>query len=536
MIRSRITTGLLVLEFVFTGLLFAGTISRAISLNELGISRPQSLDVQFISEEQGINGSKYAQCTGDLFTLFNGQLGQQLKNLALDTVNEFINSSRDMAIHTALCSLGNWVRGATGGFVDPPKCTKVLVSDAKAELKAQLKQRLKSNFLVQCTTESMQNIVTNTVTDMLQTQGLDGAFAAATDPLYFMNIRPAEIAQRQWWVMLVNTNICPWFKDKALDDLGVPKSYRDNPPAMSVRGFRTDERAPFQLRASCTIPENFDVTDVSGENATKNSGYQFLALIEEPQNNLRDFKRMAIAEFETLKAVRIKDAGAGYIAGGGFTGTYGEPAKDPDGFSYDDGSQKQVPGAVRDIYQLDIGSYYAALSGTRGVMSDIAARLQTRLLDIANRPLALKFELGPEHNPANFTPEPTPTPAPGEIDPNDPACTGGNPLCTCVKDNVDARTFASSALAPAIADVMQNNPSFFINGTSQIAPGVDYRSILQTVCTTINSAVCHPHPNQDDELVMVSEGISTSFDIITGDGYIRTDGGSPVAACSEGVQ
>ena len=539
MIRSRITTVLLILEFVFTGLLFVGTISHAISLNELGISRPQSLDIDFISESRGLDGSKYSQCTTDIFTLFNGQLGQQLKYLAVDTVNELITSAKDMAIQTAMCSLGNWVRTATGGFVDPPKCVKVLASDAKAELKAQLKQRLKSNFLVQCTGDTMRYIVTNTITDIIQTQGLDGGIAAATDWSYLQTRRPAEIAQKQWWTLLVNTDICPEFRDKVLNDLGVPQSYRDQPPLIDASGFRTDERAPFQLRASCTIPRNFDVTDANADQGG-NSGWQYMELLDAPQNNWRKFERMALTEFEELKTARKAEAqtmlGGG---GGGFTGTFGECARDPFGDCYNDGSMKLVPAAVRDAWKSSIEADFSTITnatGESGLLEDVAANIQVRLLDLANKPLPLKLELGSERNPANFTPDPAPSLSPGETGPNDSACTGGNPLCTCVKDNTDARSFASAALAPAISDVMKNNPLWFENNTSKIAGGVDYRSILQAVCTTLGTSLCHPHPNQDDEIVMSSEGIDTSFDVITGDGYVRTDGGSPVAACSEGVQ
>ena len=543
MMRSRITTGLLIAEIVITGLLFAGTISRAISLSDIGITRPQSLDVQIITSEQGLNGTKYSQCTGDIFTLFNGQLQQQAKQWAVDTANMLLNSLKTQLATRAVCSAGNWLSKQTvfgyrlAGFFS--QCDTEESSTVKEQLVLELKNRLKSNFLVNCTSTMMRYHITDTVTGMIQTQGYDGGMAAATDFLDFLSRRPARMAQRQWWTTLVNTNICPWFREEALNNLGVPKDYRDNPPPLSATGYSTDERPPFSLRAGCTLDYTFDVTDPSPEAVLKNSGWQLLSEMEKPQNNLRDFEKMALSEFAILKEERLKIANTEFLAGGGFTSTRGECAKGPNGECVDDGVAKQVPGAVRDINQVDMATYFNALNaatGEQGLMDDIAARIQARILDLANKPLPFKLELGPERDPKYFTPEPTPTLSPGETGPDDVACTGGNPLCTCVKDVQTARDIASQAIAPVTGMVMEENPSYFVNGSSQIAPGVDYRLILQAICNKIGSIVCHPHPNQDDEIVIVFGQISTSYDVITGDGYIRTDGGSPVAACSEGVQ
>jgi hypothetical protein len=492
--------------------------------------------VQVITSEQGVNGSKYSQCTGDIFTLFNGQLQQQIKNWVADTVNMMLEQARQMLVQNAMCALNNFLGDL--GF-PTTECVKVTISDAKIALETQFKNRLKSNFLVNCTSTMMRYHITDTVTNMIQTQGYDGGIAAATDYLNFFNQRPAIMAQRQWWTTLVNTNICPWFRDAALDELGVPQDYRNNPPPLSAAGYSVDERPPFSLRAGCTLDRDFDVTDPSPEAVLKNSGWQLIAELDKPQNKKDDFVKMALAEFAALKAARTAIAQAEFIAGGGFTSIRGECAKGPNGECVDDGSAKQPPGATRDIVQVDMATYFNALNaatGEQGLMDDIAARIQARILDLANKPLPFKLELGPERNPDNFTPEPTPPLGPGETGPNDPSCTGGDPRCTCVKDDPTAREVASSVLGTSIGVVIQSNPSYFVNGSSQIAAGIDYRLILQAICNQINPAMCHPHPNQDDEIVLMGGGLTTSFDVITGGGYIRTDGGSPVAACSEGVQ
>lgn len=538
MIRSRITTALLILEIVVSCVLLVGTLSKAVGLSDFGISRPRSLDVEFISENQGINGDEYQRCTTDIFTLFKGNLDGQIKQWAQDAANTIYNTIKNQVTSSVMCGITNALNHYLG--IGTP-CTNVPVSDTAAELKTQLKNRLKQNFLVSCTSTVTSHLVEKTVTDMIQTQGPCGGAAYAEDWVYTQSTRPAVVAQRRFWTQLVNTNICPQFKQQVLNYFEVPQSYRDNPPTINTLGFTVNEEAPFDLRGQCTLPKNFSTASNSVNTFQQNGGWEQLQYLLEPQNTLEGFIGMAQSEYALQKEAMLKAADSQLMAGGGFLPVYGDKNTssqlDPDGNCIDDGRIKQPPGATRDIQNNDLASLWAQAmevpSGEQGALEDFGARLRVRMLDLANKPLDLKFELGPEQNPQNFTPVPTATLAPGETATNDAACTGGNPNCTCVKDNSTARSLASGVIGPAVSAVIASNPTYFENGTSKIAAGIDFRLVLQAICNRINPAVCQPHPAQDDEIMFLDTGFSTTFDVITGDGYIRTDGGSPVAMCSQ---
>jgi hypothetical protein len=210
-----------------------------------------------------------------------------------------------------------------------------------------------------------------------------------------------------------------------------------------------------------------------------------------------------------------------------------ECATDPEGekcIRY--GNIKQVPGTFKDILnsnnQLEMEALNKA-TGEDGQLYDIAAAIRVRLLDLSNAPLPLHFELSPQTNPGNFTPEPTPTPS--GLPPDDPSCTGGNPNCTC--PGPSAQLFASTAIKPAIAETITTHPAYFIAGGNEIVTGNE-RLVLQAVCDTLGgSGLCHPHPSDDQMIVLDMSGVQVSFRIITSDGFVRLDGGTAVSQCTD---
>jgi hypothetical protein len=344
------------------------------------------------------------------------------------------------------------------------------------------------------------------------------------------------MAQRRMWSLLVNTKICPYFREEALNYFGVPQAYRESPPTINAMAFRVDERPPFPVRAGCTLPDDFDPSDTSEEGFLESGGYSGLTDFNESQNDYRSFIALAQAEYDAQKEAMVESTQEQLIAGGGFLPIYGDEEgscqKDPDGKCIDYGRIKQPPGAVWDIRDSDIA---AKADGENAIaMTDLGARLQARLLDLSNKPLPLILELAAEDNAENFTPPPTPIPA---TDPNDPACTGGSPDCTCVRDNPSAQQIARTVISKAMAQAMQQNPELFVPGTNQIAPGADFTLVQNAICDRIGISVCVPHPGQSDEVVLRGgDGLTISFDVITSDGFLRTNGGQPIAQCIAGIQ
>lgn len=505
---------------------------------------PESLTVGQVIAEAGLNGDRYKACAGDIFSLFQENQTKKMEQVAVDLVQDALQQYTSQAAAYLVCRAESYINNlciygnCKGGGVD---CKKPIASDVTSFLKLNYKDRLKSAFLSSCMSLYALKFTGDTVDGMIQLYGPGGLPAYATDWITAVNVRPAQQAQRRTWALLTSTDICPYFREEALNYFGVPQSYRDTPPIVNAMGLRVDERPPFSLRAACTLPRDFDPTDRSEAAFMKNGGYSFLSALNEPQNNLEGFVAIAQEELSNQKVALVKATSDQLIAGGGFLPVYGNKSEscnaDPDGNCITDGGIVLPPGAVRDERMADLTANYNKLLQPNGessiAMTDMGARLQARLLGLANQPIPLKLELSPEDNAANFTPLPTPAPA---TDPNDPVCAGIDPRCTCVTSDPSAQNIASSVFSGAIARAMQTSPELFVAGTNQIAPGINYRLVLQAICASIPSG-CIPHPSQDNIVVLSGgSGLTISFDVITSDGYVRTNGGTPIAQCEAGVQ
>ena len=87
---------------------------------------------------------------------------------------------------------------------------------------------------------------------------------------------------------------------------------------------------------------------------------------------------------------------------------------------------------------------------------------------------------------------------------------------------------------------MSGSPQLFAPpGSSTIAPGVNYRTVLQGICDAMNASsagTCRPSPSQDDTIIILGGGVTVSVNVITADGNLRTNGGQAIAACEPGIQ
>jgi len=542
----RLTQTVYVVAILYVVAIVGLTVSRAAEPIEIRDGKlPPSLSVGQVVAEIGLNGSKYAACKGDIFRLFEGNLDAKLAAVGVALIEDALRAYKDQMAAYLVCRAESFLNNlcvygnCKGGGVD---CKKPVASDVTSFIKLNYKNRLKSAFLSSCTALYALKFTGDTVDGMIQSQGPGGAPAAAQDWIADSRVAPAEMAQRRTWSLLVNTDICPYFREEALDFFGVPQSYRDSPPIINSMQFRVDERPPFSVRAGCTLEDAFDPSDTSMEGFLSRGGYAGLTDFNEPQNQYWSFIAMAQEELDAQTAAMVESTQEQLVAGGGFLPIYGDEEgscqKDPEGRCIDYGRIKQPPGAVRDIRDSDIDNTYAALNKADGenaiAMTDLGARLQARLLDLSSKPLPLILELAAEDTADNFTPVPTPTPT---SDPNDPACTGGNPDCTCVKDDPSAQQIARTVISEAMAQAMQQNPELFVPGTNQIAPGADFTLVQHAICDRISISVCVPHPGQSDEIVIRGgDGLTISFDVITSDGFLRTNGGQPIAQCIAGVQ
>jgi hypothetical protein len=486
--------------------------------------------------KSGLTSKKYTDLclASNVYSLYKQGI-KSIANQVVSSIGSVLQSSlQDMAS----CAIKSAISGAVSkipvpgigkvlGGMSGPQCVQPTKSDTLGYMVQDFKREMQQNFLAQCEVNVGVATMAEMADKMIQEQGAGGEPAYATDWISSMYVKPDQMAYRRFWAELVNTEICSYMKKDILDYFNVPNSYRENPPKISSSQFSVNADDPFIFSAKCTVPDDFSANNV----------YTMLSLASEPQNNFAGFVRIATAELNRQRQAMTDAAASQLGAGGGFLPTYGDKSKcfvDPDGYCLDPGTIAEPPGAVRDIRNMTLETQSNVLIGNYGTakaLVDMASRIQWRLLNIVNEPLPFKLELGMANNPANFTPEPTPTQSPSA------ACANLDPRCTCLANDQSAQSL-TMVTKIAIKSAMDDNGSLFVSGTNQIAAGVNYRDVLQAICNSFEGgdSSCKPHPTQDNMIVLVSDAASISVDVITSDGFVSTTGGKVIAACELGVQ
>lgn len=526
------------------------------------IMSTDNISNQFMSTEAGmtiaelINSQEVASkacLVGSAYDLFKGGLDNKLKqatNAAADLISDAASNALGSLVSCGISKLSNMgMKALTGGLMGGggPDCVQTVKSDTLAFIKAQGKQTAQQLFLTRCAVGSSVANVGNLVDRMIQEQGPGGAAAWAQNWELSAYIEPDQLAHRRFWSMLVNTDICEYMEEDVLNYFDVPQAYRDNPPNISAIDLRVNAGAPFTLTGACTLPDGYIPGASDAASFIAGGGWALMAQLAEPQNNPQGFLHLAEAELSRQQDAMLDSANTQLIAGGGFLAAYGGARENciasPDWngcISY--GTIKMAPGAVRDARTISLESQMNFVlnaesgGGTDTAVSDMTTRIQARLLDLANEPLKFQISLGIADNPDNYTPAPTPTPAPGSGAAGDPLCTGGDPQCVCIRNDPGALSVANTVIKSAAIQAVQKNPALFVWGTSEIAPETDRRLVLKAICTELSDATCLPHPTKDDQIVLITGETTAGFNVITPNGFVRTSGSVPMAACTLGVQ
>jgi len=496
------------------------------------VTRFTGVTVSDILETSGLKNADAKICVAKNIL---GQIGDIIKNF-----NDVLISELGNAMSTAfsiikkqiiMCALGGALNKILFGVF--PQCTIAVTSDTAQSYLKQREQAWKQNFIGRCVAMvGLQNI-SDRVVAMINEGGPDGGSTYAVPLNQSLFVRPDQEAEKTWWAILVHTDICPYFRESALNLLRVPQSYRTDPPNIDMLATRVDGRDPFSVRAACTLPEDYNPL-------TRNlTSFSYLSLLGEPQNRLGGFIMLANEERSAQQQAANIIAQAEYNAGGGFTSVYGKCIKDSDGNCVSRGPILQPAGATRDWnYAYNIFLPGELLANTDGTdhkqIQDLAAQIANHMLNIANRPLPFKIEFGFEDDPEYFTPVPTPSVLPDDVN-----CVGGEIRCSCIKNNSFYDSYGQNLIGPAMEDAKANHPELFDPAGSNHVAG-DLRAVLGAICDSINAKaggeMCIPHPRQDDEVVIIGTGMTYSFDVISGAGDMHIGGGFPIAACEPGVQ
>lgn len=522
---------------------------------------------QTVCGENG-QGCVEKQCTtGDILGRLDNIIGD-FKNFITDAVNSFIrNFMSNIAKSLIYCTISDIQFEGGFSFIASakilkrvqPQCNIGIASDAAAEALNAEAQRLKRDFIGRCVGAAQMYNIWSSVDDILNSQGPNGGQVAVTSWINNLYTEPDREAMRRMWTILVNTDICPYFRTQALDYFGVPVSYRENPPSITTTELNTSSDDPFQLRGACTLPKDYvPGSESTAEDFAANGGFAMLTEIAKPQNNLQGFIDIGEAELARQRAVTVQAAVNEAVSGGGFRSVYGSGGSscavmDPDGHCVEPARVKNPPAAAAQMNDTKYLGPLLWVSNQNGTTSqaviDMQAQFANSATDITNDPLPFNIEFGPETD-ANLTapaPAPEPEPQPGSGEPNDPECTGGNPSCTCLKNDETTQASLVPIVQQAILKVMANDalPIFgghnLFNppGSPIIAPEVDRRTVLQAICDVMNqdgTKVCEPSPTVSSQIVLLFGSTTFSVDVITPDGALRTNGGIVIAACPAGIQ
>ena len=477
----------------------------------------------------------------DIANNLSGFIKDQIGNMAQEMLTKNIKEQ-------IMCSLSNiWIFGYHIPF---PQCEQPTASDAAAEALKQKEQDAKQNFIGRCTAAASLQTALSNADELLNSQGPDGGMVAVTNWIDNLNTEPDRQGMRRFWTILVNTGICPYFREEALDYFDVPQSYRNNPPPIGSTELNTSADDPFQLRGSCTLPKDF--VPGMGQNDAASfaaaGGFTFIEELAKPQNNLTGFIDMGEAELAQQRTVSINEAHNEAVSGGGFRSVYGPGTSgcqtlDPNGQCVDFARVRQPPGAAEAInniskFEAPILSLTNQNGTSNPAVQDMTKVFANNIEDISNQPLPFRIKFGLASNPTNYKPSPTPAPVPGSGAPNDPLC-NTNPQCTCATNVPGLQTSIVPGIAAAMKQLIIQDPLMFSPmGSSIIAPGVTFRQVTQELSSILNAGqgtVWKPHPTLDNEIVLVGAGQTISFDVITPTGSLRTNGGTPVLSCDPGV-
>lgn len=527
------------------------------------------------------NKDRMLDCAGDIFSLFQRDIAQEVENFAKSAAQQAIRQFAKAITQDATCYLQSLLDGrclivfGEGGCIGDfsnIRCTASVVEESTGVLLDQWKARAKQQFLGACTTAYASYFVQDTAHTMVTSQGAGGGPAYVTDWKSQISSKPDEIAQRQFWALLVNTDMCDYFRDDMLDLFSVPQAYRNNHPPIDAMMLRTSAGDPFTVRGQCTLPPGY----VPGSDAVSPADFtaSLISLVE-PQNNPSGFYQMAVDELSAQRTLMAQAAYAEAISGGGFLSVYGpketsclpDPANQSECITY--GTVRQPPQGVANSVNLsNTMEMMRVINAVEGdLLEDVSARLQTSMLDLANKPLNLELRSSAHYTSTRDTPEPEPTRTPGS---DDAACTGGDARCSCIATDPNYLGVARG-LAPTLVQVLRNwnNPDIGItdgNGkripelpfdiintylpdsyfNANLIPGGDWgRLFLVNFCARMSGGSCKPHPTRDTDFVItVGNGMSMSFQALlpstAPDGkpafLVLTENPTPRALCEPGVQ
>jgi hypothetical protein len=331
-----------------------------------------------------------------------------IKQYVRDAINSLKDAAVSFAFQIAACFASPdiivqpQVLGTGGGGTQnkTPNCSYDIGGAATAALKRAAMDKIKNDFTARCIADGVRRRAGDDARQILLENGPDGGPAYVTNWIDDIYVNEDQRATRRFCAILANTNVCPYMAEAVFSSFPeCPRSYFENPPSLAGLGARVDGGTSFIQRAQCTLPDGI-TPEALDQNFVGYGGFAMLQLQLQPQNNPRDFVRMAAEELDAQRRTSVRAAEAEAIAGGGFRSLYGDSAssclnRDQNGFCLALGPIRQPAGAVRDGNAAAVQAEFDWINSAKEMntlMGDVRRRLTSMLLTIDELPLGYEVD------------------------------------------------------------------------------------------------------------------------------------------------
>jgi hypothetical protein len=288
-----------------------------------------------------------------------------------------------------------------------------------------------------------------------------------------------------------------------------------------------------------------------------NGGFDMLNRYMRPENNFENFVSMAEEELSIQRATLVRAAESEAIAGGGFRSSYGDAEsscinRDTYGKCLAYGPIRQPAGALRDansaVFKSELDWIVNSKDSQDQLIGDVRLRAVSMIMDMQARALSYDVEAGAgtrqyaDVGSGTKSPDDPAFPLPSSSPGSDPLCTGGDPRCTCVRNDpnfASLRDMVGEATATATLqhpELVQ--PAGCAGNECSVIPGQEV-TFLHAICETVQGDFvlnCHPNAGSVDEIVVDLGNVTISVDVILGGSNRVRVPGQTVAACQAGVQ
>lgn len=239
--------------------------------------------------------------------------------------------------------------------------------------------KLTMDIVAKAIAKGVFTALTNQILQKVQTGGEGGGTA------FIQNWRDFQTSSQYrgenvFRAILSNTTLCPYF-DKDLKRLFGATTV----VPIDRNSARTGNLDPFDLRAKCTLPSNFNILNYQ-KDFSGNGGWEAWSRLLEPQNNYYGTLFRSLDEVARQRNLEETKATNQAVAGGGYTGISGEcKISGLNGKCLFSGNTKTPGSTLKDsvssVFDTNL-KFFTTVDGASGLITAFTTILVNKLFDL----------------------------------------------------------------------------------------------------------------------------------------------------------